>query len=848
AYHHGVVYFGANDNRLYAVNATTGTEMWNYTTGDSVRSSPAVAGDMVIFGSDDGFIYALRTEDGSRVWRYQTSGAVSSSPAVWNGMVFVGSMDGTMYAVNLTTGAEIWKYATGDGIWSSPAVVNGSVIFGSFDGYLYALRADTGSPVWKIHVGGVAQSSPAVGHRLITVGAAGGWVYAIGEAPDLSIENMKVSISQPQVGSPVAVEVTVANSGTKAANATLRLYDGEVSLGGYAIGTKNISLEPGALVNISFVWKPMFTGNRTMIANLTGILPHDASEENNEKRIIVNVQPETTGWAVEQGDIAHTGYYQGTGPNRNTLAWSYPMKAPASVSPIAARYIYTAAGNRVFSIMKTTWEPGVGHSVWSVTLQRDVLYTPTYMNNAVFLATEEQVYAIDALDRHVIWKRPYQLTSHMVPYNGTLYAPTSDGRVIGITGLNGSLVWEVSAGNITTPVSISNGLLVAASSSQLTVYSTEDAAALWSYELPSPPSGAPTVYNDVVYISLRGGELLALELVPDDTDEGVPNPGEAYDLLWRQELQSPLTGSPAAGNGIVVVKEESGNLTAFLLNGEAAWTVHLESWGTGSPVVTRNKVYVGGSSLYCLDSTTGAVLWSYALGDASNTTPALTDGILVAVDAGGTVYAFNTSEFQPPVARISSPEHSSTFRIGEDITFDASASTDDGVIHRYVWTFGDGGYAEGVQVVYNYTDTGTFNVTLTVYDNEVPPLTNVTRISISINPNTAPHLRNGAVSRTEGTNYTLFNFSVEYMDPEGDEPAWVRVKVGNTFYNMTPGPELPDGWRKYYCATTLETGRHAFAFYTSDGVLESSLPCDITLTVWQIDTYTKNEISIRIMH
>src|SRR6201986_3365823 len=39
----GVVYFGADDYKFYALNASSGIKLWSYTTGNTVYASPAVA-------------------------------------------------------------------------------------------------------------------------------------------------------------------------------------------------------------------------------------------------------------------------------------------------------------------------------------------------------------------------------------------------------------------------------------------------------------------------------------------------------------------------------------------------------------------------------------------------------------------------------------------------------------------------------------------------------------------------------------------------------------------------------------------------------------------------------------
>ena len=69
---------------------------------------------------------------------------------------------------------------------------------------------------------------------------------------------------------------------------------------------------------------------------------------------------------------------------------------------------------------------------------------------------------------------------------------------------------------------------------------------------------------------------------------------------------------------------------------------------------------------------------------------------------------------QPPQPSFTfSPEEGVA---GEEVSFDASASTDDGSIVLYVWEFGDGASAEGLLVDHVYAEPGTYDVTLWVTD------------------------------------------------------------------------------------------------------------------------------------
>jgi len=60
-----------------------------------------------------------------------------------------------------------------------------------------------------------------------------------------------------------------------------------------------------------------------------------------------------------------------------------------------------------------------------------------------------------------------------------------------------------------------------------------------------------------------------------------------------------------------------------------------------------------------------------------------------------------------------------TATVGEEITFDGSASSDsDGEVAQYTWDFGDGSTGSEISPTHAYTEAGQYTVTLTVEDNE----------------------------------------------------------------------------------------------------------------------------------
>jgi outer membrane protein assembly factor BamB len=180
------VYFCTTNALVYALQSATGSgpgglPLWSApcAPGSQTSSSPAVA-DGVVYVSNLGEVDALNATTGAQLWAYTTSGNGGSSPAVANGVVYDGENDNKVYALNATTGALLWSYTTGGIVTSSPAVANGVVYVGSEDNKLYALNASTGALLWSYTTGGAVESSPAVANGVVYVGSDDSNVYAFG--------------------------------------------------------------------------------------------------------------------------------------------------------------------------------------------------------------------------------------------------------------------------------------------------------------------------------------------------------------------------------------------------------------------------------------------------------------------------------------------------------------------------------------------------------------------------------------------------------------------------------------------------------------------------------------------
>lgn len=212
----GRVYMGLYSNYgggALAVNATNGAFIWvNYVACHSMDYPALTFADGRIFmgtentGGSNATVYALNATTGANIWSYSGNDYAFTSPIVTNGKVYVGGALG-VYALNSTNGALTWFAPIG--YWnnnerSSAAVADGKIFIG-VDGSLFALNASTGAVVWKYY-GDTFDSSPAVAYgKLYERGYYK--VYAFG-SPDVSAVGSVMGIT----GYKLVFNETVSNS------------------------------------------------------------------------------------------------------------------------------------------------------------------------------------------------------------------------------------------------------------------------------------------------------------------------------------------------------------------------------------------------------------------------------------------------------------------------------------------------------------------------------------------------------------------------------------------------------------------------------------------------------------
>ena len=132
---------GSATGSVFAVNPD-GTQKWNVGTPGRLFSSPTIANGTVYVGAKDSDqLFAFNASNGSQLWAFTAGDIILSSPTIdKNGAIYFGSFDDNIYVLN-PDGTEKYKFDTGADVWSSAVIVDdGTVYFGGYDGKLHAFE------------------------------------------------------------------------------------------------------------------------------------------------------------------------------------------------------------------------------------------------------------------------------------------------------------------------------------------------------------------------------------------------------------------------------------------------------------------------------------------------------------------------------------------------------------------------------------------------------------------------------------------------------------------------------------------------------------------------------------
>lgn len=292
--------------------------------------------------------------------------------------------------------------------------------------------------------------------------------------------------------------------------------------------------------------------------------------------------------------------------------------------------------------------PSKGRIAWRVAKGNFWHATPVIENGRVYTAApgaDVMAYCLDEKTGDVIWKgRQYGIQVYETP--GSIFSPVvSSGKVLVTTGwwqANRHFVLNKQTG--VTESQLAAGDVAGGNANEFMVYKYNrwnvilaDATTgegVWQFQSGGNLSGEPVLADNGIYAARQSGLIYRFK-----TSSNKP--------VWQRDLGASLRGTPGVSRARVYVGDTQRKLHALnAADGSETWTFQTSvaeseprayqyfstAVETSIPSLPdTNRVYVGAASgyLYCLNASSGKLIWKYRLSDWVRSKP---------VVLGNTVY------------------------------------------------------------------------------------------------------------------------------------------------------------------------------------------------------------------
>jgi len=180
----GKLYVTTGTGQVAALDAATGTELWQIQPAGPLRGSPTIAFGALYVMTQDNQVISLNLADGAVQWTEAGSQGQSgvfgvAAPAAGQGTVIAGFSSGELIAYRYENGRNLWADAlartsistsvgTLTDVDADPIIDGGAVYALGQGGRMAAYELVTGQRIWELNLAGI--STPAVG---------GNWIFVL---------------------------------------------------------------------------------------------------------------------------------------------------------------------------------------------------------------------------------------------------------------------------------------------------------------------------------------------------------------------------------------------------------------------------------------------------------------------------------------------------------------------------------------------------------------------------------------------------------------------------------------------------------------------------------------------
>lgn len=359
-------------------------------------------------------------------------------------------------------------------------------------------------------------------------------------------------------------------------------------------------------------------------------------------------------WPTYHGNSNLTGFTSDSGPFNNSLRWNYTTGGIIFGGiTIADNRVFASSGDHgLYAINFTT-----GSLLWNSTIRSLSFATPTVINGRVYeVSADGYLYVFNDTNGNQIWN--FTDTGVASGWGSTgyfddkIFFGSVNNKVYAINATTGIHIWNVTTSiqPITSSPSIVNGrLYIGSENNTVFALNTTTGSNIWNNTING--SGGGTSYSSPAYIDdklIVGSRGIIFQL---NATTG--------SIIWNFTDNSMIgsdgaQSTPAIAFGRVFIGSWN-NRTFYALNlttGVHMWnqTNILSSFIVSSPAVSSNElVYYGTGNtdatgtIFALNITNGNRVWNYTTSGWVQTSPAISNNLVIFGSNDGKFYAFNNS-------------------------------------------------------------------------------------------------------------------------------------------------------------------------------------------------------------
>ena len=616
----GVVYFANKYGIMYALDLTTGQEMWEYNFGAQTGLEPtgsldtaALSGTNLVFG-DTGGVWDLDAVTGTKLWYHSNGqyGEVDGAPAIigppGHRVVVASDLTGSVVVLSLADGSQLYSFQTDAFSVGSPAETDGNIIDVSGNGFVYDFAPGAGSvtapttsvsspadqtvvpnPNGPVTVSGRATATTPISGVTVGIqrdgaggswwdGASASWVaspYPNGAqlaAPDTTSTTWNTTFPTPPAGGTYEVFASAVSDG---------VADASIGLSAATQARSTFTVSPSSTATRFVAPVPWVGPGGPIQIQGSGFAPGEAVAVSLDGATLRTVQ------ASPSGAIATT----------NVVVPATALFGPAALDATGE----TSGDLGVAPIYVT--------NSWSQ-LGYNSLHEATDPNDKVLghhLSISPQTFLAEAWS----FNAGSPVAGSVAVSDGLGFFADQTGEIFAINMATGMPSWTYTIPGshpvVTTPAITQTSLvLVASLDGTVTALREFSGDPAWTTNVGGALEGSPAVVGGTAYVDSDNGRLAAIDVASGS-------------IIWSQNLGTKARSTPAIdpATGLLIVGDSEGTVSArHTADGTMAWQTTVPGRVTAAIVIGQGNVYVGSlnGTLYALNEQTGAREWTYAAG------------------------------------------------------------------------------------------------------------------------------------------------------------------------------------------------------------------------------------------